>query len=531
MARSFAAPALVCVLSSASAAQAQDAPTYDAAIAQPLDAGAAAAAGDRPLNFAAGVSLSETYASNSNGFAIGSSDDFITTVGFDAAVHDRGRLVTLDARYNFAASFYANGTQSTQITNYLEAVGSLTAIPDHLVIYAKAFAAPVTVSNVGIVTAGDRVVANGFRNSYGYYVQPDFRFRLGEFATSDTRATYGSTYFTNPAGSGPVIPIPGVAGPQDTNSRSLTQVFTSGEDFDLLKWSLAGVFSEIERKQGLLSEKGGTASLQYALSREFSLIGTFGYDAITATVPLTQNVSGIVALGGFSWTLGENFSVTVQAGRKYHSGSYIGNLRYNITPTSSIIASATDAVTTPEGQLLDSLTNLIATPSGSLSSGDDLLGNGSPASLPTFSPQGPANFGFDQNISRYQPVHVSYLQDFERNHAALSVFFARRTILSGVFIGPPTTDSWGVRATFARNISPRTIGQVGSSYTLDQQLGGEARSLRFNAQVDYAMSREMRLFFRGDYLDRQSSAALSAVSPFTRSLTDYELTIGISRAL
>ena len=507
-------------------ATAPDAPAAPAQDAAPTPADTA-----RPFDFSAGVSASETYASNSSGASLGGKDDYISTIGFNAAIHDRTRTVALDATYSFGAAFYAKGTQSTQITNNLTAIGSIEAIEDHLLVTARAFAAPVIVSNVSSLTAGYRSVPNGYRNSYGYAVSPDLRFRLDQFAVSDTVAMYGSTYFTNPAGPAPVI-IPGLAGPEDSTTRAVNQTIASGENFGRLGWTLDGSFSELKRKQGLLSEKGGTGQFRFAFSHEFSLLTTDGYEAISSTVPLTKNVSGLIAMGGFSWTWGEDFLLTAQAGRKFNNASYVGSLRYNLTPTSSIVGSANDQVTTPEGQLLDSLTNLVATPSGALTTSDSLLGNGNAASLPAFSPQPPTNFGFDQSISRYQTINISFLEDFERNHVALNVFGGRRTLLAGVPSGPPVTESWGGQLTYSRNISPRTLGTLSGGYTQDQEFGGQGRTFRIDAQVTYAVSREMQLFMRTDYLDRHSSAVLTAVAPaFTGSLTDYEIAIGVSRAL
>jgi hypothetical protein len=42
----------------------------------------------------------------------------------------------------------------------------------------------------------------------------------------------------------------------------------------------------------------------------------------------------------------------------------------------------------------------------------------------------------------------------------------------------------------------------------------------------------MNVFFSANYLDRQSSASLTALSPqFTGSLSDYQIMVGISRTL
>ena len=174
------------------------------------------AAPTRAYDFSAAVSASESYVDNSAGLSGGSRSDFVSSIGFNASFHERSRLTVFSANYSFGADFYANGTQATQIRNNLLALGSIEAIPEHLVITASAFASPVIVSNLGIVTAGNRVVANGYQNSFGFSVGPDLRFRLGDFATSETSAAYGSTFFSRPAGSTPVVIIPGIPGPEDS---------------------------------------------------------------------------------------------------------------------------------------------------------------------------------------------------------------------------------------------------------------------------------------------------------------------------
>jgi len=45
------------------------------------------------------------------------------------------------------------------------------------------------------------------------------------------------------------------------------------------------------------------------------------------------------------------------------------------------------------------------------------------------------------------------------------------------------------------------------------------------------VSRKMQLYFQAYYLDRRSSAELIALSPLTGSLSDYKITIGVSRSL
>jgi uncharacterized protein (PEP-CTERM system associated) len=486
------------------------------------------------LELSAAVNLSETYATNARGIsgaASSSRPDYITRAGINTNLHEHSRRVSLDANYTGAVDYYAQGSQSTQFTNYLQAFGDVIAVPDYLNFFGRAFAQPVILSNSGIVTANGSVAPNGFRNSYGFSAGPDITFRLGDFASSDTTATYGATYFTNPAGQSSSVVIPGLAGPQDTVMRTVTEKLSSGADFSRLSWSLAGAFSEIDRAQGLLSEKAGVGQFRYAITREISLLGTGGYDAISNTTPLTKDVTGPVALGGFALTFGEDFYLEVQVGEKYNSASYQGLLRWNLSPTAILSGSATDSVSTPEGQLLNNLSNLTATPNGTLTSSANIYANGSAASMGGFNAQGGGNSLFNQNIARYQRLNLSFSEDFQRDHASISVFGNRVTYLSGFFIGAQSVNSWGTQASVSHNLTPLLTGTIGGTYSNDQQFGGNASTFMVDGQLNYSLSPETSVYFRTDYLNRQSSAALRALSPFTGSLEDVRVTVGLSHTL
>ncbi|MBA2588386.1 MAG: hypothetical protein H0U98_07140 [Alphaproteobacteria bacterium] len=477
------------------------------------------------------MNFSESYVTNAAGTSVGGNQpDYLSSLGGNIYMHEHSRRVSLDVSYFGQVDFYAKGSIPTQINNNLQAVANLDIIHDHVTLGTRAFAQPIVNSNVGIVTAGDRVVPDGFQNSYGYSVSPDFRFELGNFLVSETTPSFSQAFFTNPPGTLNIPVIPGLFGAQDTTSRFLSERISSGTDFDRLTWNLVGSVSETARTQSLLSEKVGVANLRYAIDREFSLIVTGGYDAISNSIPLSQDLSGPVALAGFGLTFGQNFSLQVEGGSKYNSPSFLGNLSYNITPRALLTASVDDTVQTPEGQLLNNLTNLTARPDGSLGSAD-VLGNGSPASLSTYSIQSQGGVGLDQTISRYQTAIVSFMEDFDRNHASVSAYATRKTILSGVFFGPPKTDSWGAIVSLGRDLTPLLNGTISGSYGRDNQFGGDAATYALQGRLSYSLSRQTGIYASVQYLERSSSASLQSLSPFTGSLSDFRATIGLSHQL
>ena len=539
-----ASAALAAGLLAASLAQAQEPPITLAQAEAPSQETAPSSSG-RPqsevssfvgslipgFQFDAGVNLSETYATNAAGISGNNHDDWITIAGINLGMHDHSRRVSFDATYYGQVYYYARDTQSTQFTNDLQALATVVAIPDYLNFVGRAFAQPVVISNSGFATSSGIVSPNGYRNGYGYSVGPDVTFRLGDFATSDTLATYGGAYFTNPAGVSGTSLIPGISGPQDIVSRNLTETLQSGPDFSRLQWTAVAMFSETDRSQGLFSQKAAIGTFQFAITREISLLGTGGYEAISNTTPLTRDITGPVGMGGVAVTFGDDFSFQAQVGQKYNSMSYLGSLRWNIGPTSVLTGSATDTVSTPEGQLLNNLSSMTSSLNGTLTTANNIYSNGSTSSLAAFSAQSLGSLSFNQNIARYQQVNLGYAQDFERDHANITLYGQRLTQLNGFFLGPPVTTSWGGQASLSHDISRLTTATLGAGYAYYQELGGHSKNFNVSGQIDYSLGPQTRVYFRTDYLHRDSSQALQSLSPFTGSLDDLRLTVGLSHQL
>jgi predicted porin len=188
-------------------------------------------------------------------------------------------------------------------------------------------------------------------------------------------------------------------------------------------------------------------------------------------------------------------------------------------------------VQTPEGQLLNNLTNLTARQDGSLGSAEDVLGDGSPSSLSSFNLQSQGGFALDQNIARYQTFVLELSEDLERNHFDLSSSYTRRTILSRIFVGPQTTNSWNIAARYARDLTPLMRASLGTAYLLDNEFGGEGRTFSLDGQLSYSLSRQTSIYIGAQYLHRDSSTTFQALSPFTGNLTDVRATIGLSHTL
>jgi hypothetical protein len=64
-----------------------------------------------------------------------------------------------------------------------------------------------------------------------------------------------------------------------------------------------------------------------------------------------------------------------------------------------------------------------------------------------------------------------------------------------------------------------------------EELGGESHTFNVSGQIDYSLAPETRVYFRTMYLNRDSSQSLQNLSPFTGSLDDVRLTLGLYHQL
>jgi len=72
---------------------------------------------------------------------------------------------------------------------------------------------------------------------------------------------------------------------------------------------------------------------------------------------------------------------------------------------------------------------------------------------------------------------------------------------------------------------------LGGGYTNYQELGGHAQLYNVNGQFSYTLSPDTSVYFRTDYMIRDSSTSLQNLSPFTGNLDDLRVTLGLSHRL
>jgi predicted porin len=107
----------------------------------------------------------------------------------------------------------------------------------------------------------------------------------------------------------------------------------------------------------------------------------------------------------------------------------------------------------------------------------------------------------------------------------------RQSVLDRVFVGLPVNNSWGVTGSFGHNLTRLMTATIGAGYSNYEEFGGHSSVYNVNGELTYELSPDTSVYLRTDYLTRDASSTLQSLSPFTGSLDDVRVTIGLSHTL
>lgn len=497
----------------------------------------------RPFGFTHNeyVDLSETYETNPLGLlgyypnATSGSDTF-TALSLGIGLHDHTARFTGDLQYAAVGAAYARFSGFDQITNYLTALATAAIIPDYLLLRASAFAAPILANALGPLAAPGVPVARGVNtgmyDTYGYNVSPDLAFRLGNFARSDTILAQSAAFFVFPQGPAVNATVPFGAPPSQLTSYQAVEQLSSGSDFNRLNWQLTGAGARFDEAGIEFQQLSGTANIAYAISREFALLATAGYDSFTSNEPFTVPITGPVELGGFRISLGPRLQANFEAGEQFHLPSYISNIYYQMTPATTFSFSLTDAITTPAAGLLGSLGQLGVNNQGNFYNTGYGLGPNTPPStisnVSAFDPGSLNGAALTNVISRFRYATGSLVHIADRMQYRLTGFWlSYDPVVQTTGFSQQTME--GADIAVFRNINPYLSGAADIGYTDYRMLGANFSTISGNVTLTYQLSALTALYFRTAYIARLSSAALIAVSPGTTNMSDTAITLGIRR--
>lgn len=484
----------------------------------------------RPL-LSGAVDLAEGYTTNANGEQGTSSGkpDTFTRGGLDLGLHYGARRLTADAHYSLSGYYYSRFHDLNNLVNRLNFAGTSELIPDHLSVNVNAFAAPAVLSRVGRLTANGDLVSNNVRQSYGYAATPVLKLRLGEYALSQTSVSESAVFFSQPTASttDPALPI---ASAENTNSITVAERILSSPSFGRFRWGLTGSYANTNQTTQSQQQSQGTVDLAYALDRVVALLGTFGYGQLTSSAPLTQSISGPIALAGVRYSYGPQFALVAEAGTSNGFATYLGSLNWSPTPTFNIVGSLTDAFSVPQGDILNNLSTLAVSTEGVFSDARSAYwqtqGQALFPQFATVSPVPALGLALDNSIYHSRSAQLAFVHRDERNQYGLSLFGNTRDRLNSITSTIPARSSvYGVSLQATRKLRPDLTGHAGTSYSLATEFGGHDRILTADTGLTYMMAKNLDCYVTGRYLRRESNGQIVANVP----LSEFSAIIGIRR--
>jgi uncharacterized protein (PEP-CTERM system associated) len=481
------------------------------------------------LQLFAAVSLAETYTSNATGTVGNNGYDFYTEPGLHLGALEQSRRLTASLDYSLLWQYYVRDHNLNQFLNDLTANANAELIEQTLFLDAQASIQPELLSRVGALTASNGTPTNNnYRNTYSYAVRPTLMHQFGSAVETDLWFGQSGVFFTDPS-SANTVPLPGYyVPPTNSNMSEVGARISSLSDFMRLKWSLnadaSDTYQEDHQSQKVRS---ASANLTYAVTPEIALIGTGGYQTYHSSYVLSKDLDGPILLGGFQFTPDPDFYLYVQAGSQNNFPVYIGQLIWNLTPLTTINASATDQVQTPQQQLVSTLQ------SGGAGVPGGTTGNSQPPSGGGTTPGGDfygSSLSLDNSVYRYRDFQASITHSLIRTQFSLNLFATLRDRLDSISTLPflnPHEENYGVTVGVRHNLRRDLIGNLSFTASRANEFNGHDRIFEGDAGLQYSASETLSFYTNTSIINRESTGLVG----FTNGgLTDVRVTVGVSKS-
>jgi uncharacterized protein (PEP-CTERM system associated) len=265
-------------------------------------------------------------------------------------LHGEGRKLKADINYNPVISVGNGDTDPKFLTH--EGIGRarLEAVEDHFFIGADASARLTGNNSIG-GTRGAPVDAINFNSeggeqSYSFGLIPEYRQHLNRYAELVSRNRIDwVTYSGNDFGEGS----------SDSRGRTLNLSIVSGRHFNAYNWSL----NATQRKTFYDSDRDDTtrdsvwAGLGYRFNPRWSVNGSIGYEDndVQSDRDSTKGTRWDV---GARWTPNPRTSVAARVGERYFGDFYSGDISHRTRRTQLSAGFSRDVTNRREQQLVDS---------------------------------------------------------------------------------------------------------------------------------------------------------------------------------
>jgi len=264
--------------------------------------------------FEPNVQASATYTDNANSSASDPQDALILTVTPGFSLRSEGsRRVQASLQYGLTAVSRFGEDNSNDLNHRLGAVGKAELVEDFLFIDGSANISQELISLLG--PTADAETNDSNRSTVGTYsISPYIQQRFGTFANALVRYTASGAIFENNTSA-------------DSSVNSLAARLNSGTRFNDLSWGLDYSIRKAENRNAATTASNSdttferaSATLGYALTRQFRVFGTVGQD--WNEYLSTTETDGSFYSAGFGWSPTRRTSVEASAGKRYFGDTF-----------------------------------------------------------------------------------------------------------------------------------------------------------------------------------------------------------------
>jgi uncharacterized protein (PEP-CTERM system associated) len=436
---------------------------------------------------------------------------FITALLPSVLINGQTGRTTTTINYDPALEYYSNGKQ-TQINQNLNAVSTITLVPERLFLDLRGFAA-VQPTYGGYGLGGTAAVSGQDQTqTLGFSAHPYLRQSFNDLGYAELGATVSHASQNGVAGSmasGQPAPL-GAVGAQNLTSEQEYFSLNSGPAFGRTSAGLmlsasqdtgSGVMSSASQDEAVMN-------LGYALTRSVTALVSFGYDDIHYAGTPPYNYTGPQWSVGAHWIPNPDSSITVSYGRQQGVQSAQLDANYAVTARTRVFARYSEGITSGLEQLLNGMNG------SSLDTAGNPTAHGVPVQLNN------SFYGVQNNLAQVTDASVTVTTLLERD--AISVTFSRQqshqiaAATAAASAGNPNSTGWYGMLTWQRSLWPdlnaSAFVQWGTNQGLQTGTSQNSDTLVFSLNLSYVVSRTVSAYAQYSWT-RQSNPGTTLTLP------------------
>lgn len=332
------------------------------------------------------LTVSETFTDNVRlgggiGFGglggLGSGSEFITQISPGVNITGEGHRFRSNLNYTLNNLVYAKN-ERFRMRNLLNADTTAEIIKHHFFIDGRAAISQQNAFLFGSQALDNATLTGNLRNIYRWSISPYVRQRFSNLASGEVRYVHGEVSSNVNSFS---------------NSSSDTAILSlnSGSAFRTLGWGINYSHTQIDRKYArpnlgrlqTIELERTTGMLRYAVTSQFNLIGTAGYER-NSFISIRGRTSSPLWTVGFSWTPTKRTKIDASGGKRFFGNTYAASVDHRTRNTVWNLSYIEDISTFGQqslagGSILNA--SMLSQLFSSLQGGEALLNQGLPSSF------------------------------------------------------------------------------------------------------------------------------------------------------